>query len=355
MRMIKRASISKKQSSAIRLMAVFFALIMSGLFILLMGHNPIEVYISMAKGAFGSIYRIKDTITLTIPLVITSMGIMIAFKMKFWNIGAEGQILMGGLFASYIALNYSFLPKVTLLLLMFIVGFIGGGLWALIPALLKVKFDTNETIVTLMMNYIALQWITFLQYGPWKDPKSMGFPKIANFSSNAVMPKILGIHIGWIFALLLVAIIYFVFKSTKQGYQITVVGESKDTARYSGINVNKVLIIAMIFSGGLCGITGMMQASAVNQTLNTQLAAGYGYTAIITTWLTGLNPLLIVPVSLLFAAMTKGGSFIQTAFQIPQSAAQIIQSVILFFVIGSEFFIQYKLVFSKLLKKEDMA
>lgn len=355
MRMIKRAYITKRQSSLIRLTAVFSALVVSGLFIFLLGHNPIDVYSSMAKGAFGSIFRIKDTITLTIPLVVTSMGIMIAFKMKFWNIGAEGQILIGGLFASYIALNYSFLPKIILLPLMFIAGFIGGGLWAYIPALLNVKFDTNETIVTLMMNYIALQWITFLQYGPWKDPKSLGFPKIANFSQNAILPKIFDVHIGWIFALILVAVIYFVFKSTKQGYQITVVGESKDTARYSGINVNKVVIIAMIFSGGLCGLTGMMQVSAVNQTLNVQLSAGYGYTAIITTWLSGLNPILIVPVSLLFAAMIKGGSFIQTAYQIPQSAAQIIQSVILFFVIGSEFFIQYKLVFNRIKNKGDIA
>ena len=226
----------------------------------------------------------------------------------------------------------------------------------MIPALLKVKFDTNETIVTLMMNYIALQWITYLQYGPWKDPNSMGFPKIANFADNAVMPKIFGVHVGWILALLLVALMTFVMKNTKQGYQIAVVGESKDTARYSGINVKKVIVISIIVSGGICGIAGMMQASAVNQTLNTQLSAGYGYTAIITAWLSGLSPILIVPVSVLFAAMTKGGSFIQTAFQIPQSAAEIIQSLILFFVIGSEFFVQYKLVFNrKGNKKEETA
>lgn len=356
MRMIKRAGITPKQSALIKVYAVLSALIVSAFFIFLLGHNPVDVYVSMAKGAFGSVYRIKDTITISIPLIVTSMGIMIAFKMKFWNIGAEGQILTGALFASYVALNFSTLPKPLLLFLMMVAGFVGGGLWAMIPAILKVKFDTNETIVTLMMNYIALQWITYLQYGPWKDPDSMGFPKIANFADNAIMPKIFGVHVGWIFVLLLVAFMTFVMKSTKQGYQIAVVGESKDTARYSGINVSKVIVISIIVSGGICGIAGMMQASAVNQTLNTQLSAGYGYTAIITAWLSGLNPILIVPVSVLFAAMTKGGSFIQTAFQIPQSAAEIIQSLILFFVIGSEFFIQYKLVFNnRKHNKEDAA
>lgn len=356
MRMIKRAHITPRQSALIKLYAVILALLSSAFFIFLLGHNPVEVYVSMAKGAFGSPYRIKDTITISIPLVVTSMGIMIAFKMKFWNIGAEGQILTGALFASYVALNFSSLPKPLLLFLMMVAGFVGGGLWAMIPALLKVRFDTNETIVTLMMNYIALQWITYLQYGPWKDPNSMGFPKIANFADNAIMPKFLGVHVGWIFALLLVVLMAFVMKNTKQGYQISVVGESKDTARYSGINVSKVIVASVIVSGGICGIAGMMQASAVNQTLNTQLSAGYGYTAIITAWLSGLNPILIVPVSVLFAAMTKGGSFIQTAFQIPQSAAEIIQSLILFFVIGSEFFVQYRLVFNnKKHNKEDTA
>ncbi|SHI99750.1 nucleoside ABC transporter membrane protein [Dethiosulfatibacter aminovorans DSM 17477] len=355
MRMIKRADITPRQSALIKLYAVLSALIASSFFIFLLGHNPLDVYVSMAKGAFGSAYRIKDTITITIPLVVTSVGIMIAFKMKFWNIGAEGQILVGALFASYVALNFDALPKPLLLLVMMIAGFAGGGLWAMIPAMLKVRFDTNETIVTLMMNYIALQWITYLQYGPWKDPNSMGFPKIANFADNAVMPKIFGVHVGWIFAIFLVVLMTFVMRRTKQGYQIAVVGESKNTARYSGINVSKVIVLSIIVSGGICGIAGMMQASAVNQTLNTQLSAGYGYTAIITAWLSGLSPILIVPVSVLFAAMTKGGSFIQTAFQIPQSAAEIIQSLILFFVIGSEFFVQYKLVFNKKGKKEDAA
>lgn len=350
MRMIKRADMTTKKAIFIRTSAIVLALVVSAIFILILGHNPIDVYISMFKGAFGSVYRIKDTLTISIPLVVTSIGIMIAFKMKFWNIGAEGQILMGAFIATFFALNFNYLPKIILLPLMFIGGFVGGGLWALLPAFLKVKFDTNETIITLMMNYIAIKWITFLQYGPWRDPMSMGFPKIANFADNAIMPKVFGVHIGWIIALILVAVVTYFMNHSKGGYEISVVGESIDTARYAGMNVKKIIISSMMISGGICGIVGMMEASAVNQTLTSQLSAGYGYTAIITTWLSGLKSAIIVPVSILFAGMIKGGSFIQTAYQIPQSAAEVLQSMILFFVIGSEFFIQYKIVFSNKLQ-----
>lgn len=350
-RMIKRTDITGKKAVVIRIISVLLAFLFSALFILILGHNPLAVFTSMFKGAFGSAFRIKDTLTITIPLVVTSIGIMIAFKMKFWNIGAEGQILIGAMAASYFALNYSNLPKPLLLIIMFVAGAIGGGIWALLPAFLKVKFDTNETIITLMMNYIAIKWVTYLQFGPWKDPKSMGFPKIANFTDNAILPKLFGVHIGWIIAIVIVVIISIMMNRTKQGYEIAVVGESVDTARYAGMNVRKIILSALFVSGAICGIAGMMEVSAVNHTLNNQVSAGYGYTAIITAWLSGLKPIVIIPVSILFAGMTKGGSYIQTAYQIPQSAALVIQSLILFFVIGSEFFIQYKIIFSKAFRK----
>lgn len=345
MRMIKRSDISAKNAILIKFIAIVLSLVLSSLFILLLGHNPFDVYFSMLNGAFGTVSRVKDTLTIAIPLIVTSIGIMIAFKMKFWNIGAEGQILMGAFAATFFALNFSYLPKPLLLIIMFIAGIIGGGLWALVPAFLKVRFDTNETIITLMMNYIAIKWITFLQYGPWRDPKSMGFPKISNFSDSAVLPKLFGVHIGWIIAIIIVIIISLFMNYTKRGYEIAVVGESMDTAKYAGMDVKKIILSSIFISGGICGIVGMMEASAVNQTLTSQLSAGYGYTAIITTWLSGLKSFIIVPVSILFAGMTKGGSFIQTAHQIPKSAAELLQSMILFFVIGSEFFIQYKIIF----------
>ena len=189
-RMTKRGYISNTNSILIRILAVVLALVTSSVFIKLMGHSPIKVYTSMLDGAFGSKYRILETLKVAIPIIIASIGIMIAFKMKFWNIGGEGQILMGAFFATYFALYHSELPKPILLIVMLIAGFIGGGLWALIPAFFKVKYGTNETIITLMLNYIAIKWIVHLQYGPWKDPNAMGFPKIANFTENAILPKV---------------------------------------------------------------------------------------------------------------------------------------------------------------------
>lgn len=353
-RMAKRVHISKRKSIAIRLSSVFFALLLSSFFIGLMGHAPLKVYSSMIKGAFGSKYRIIETLKIAIPIIITSIGIMIAFKMKFWNIGGEGQILMGALFATYIALNFDYLPKFLVLILMFIAGFIGGGLWGLIPAILKVKFSTNETIITLMLNYIAIKFITYLQYGPWKDPKAMGFPKIESFSQVAILPKVFGLHMGWIIAVVIVLTISVLMKYSKWGYNIAIIGESEDTARYSGINIKKTVLFSIFVSGGICGIVGFIEASAVNQTLTPLLSSGYGFTAIITTWLSGLLPSIIIPVSILFAAMVKGGAFIQTAFQIPSSAANVLQSMILFFVIGSEFFIKYHLKFTGIKKGENL-
>lgn len=346
-KLMKRVSISKRKKIGIRLIAILMALIVSSIFILILGHNPLKVYSTMISGALGSAHRRKDTLTIAIPLVITSLGIMVAFKMKFWNIGAEGQILMGAFAASFVALNFSHLPKPLVITFMMISGIIGGGMWALVPALLKVNFGTNETITTLMLNYIAIKWITYLQYGPWKDPEAMGFPEIANFAKSALLPKVFGIHIGWIIAIVLAVLLYIFINHSKRGYEISVVGESVDTAKYAGMNVKKIIIMSLFISGGICGLVGMIQASGVNRTLSVDVSAGYGYTAIITTWLSGLKTSTIIPVSLLFAAMIKGGSYIQTAYQIPHSVADVLQSMILFFVLGSEIFIQYKLVLKK--------
>lgn len=342
-KLVKRGEITRKKSIEIRLISLFLALLTSGIFIFVLNLNPLEVYLAMLKGAFGSAYRVKETIIMAIPLIITSLGISIAFKMKFWNIGGEGQILMGAFAASFLALNYSDLPRPILLSLMMLAGMIGGGLWALIPAFFKARWETNETIITLMMNYIALKWITFLQYGPWKDPKALGFPKIPNFTENAILPKFLGVHIGWLLALIMVFLIHIFMTRSKKGFEIAVLGESENTARYAGVNIKKTIMTAIFFSGALCGLTGMIQTSAVSNTLSVEVAGGVGYTAIITTWLASLSAPLILVVCILFATLLQGGSFIQTAFGMPEAAALILEAMILFFVLGSEFFVKYQI------------
>ena len=343
LKFVKRDEISKSESIIIRILAVILALVVSSIFIIFMKKNPVEVYLSMFKGAFGSPYSIRETIKLAIPLCITALGVAVAFKMQFWNIGAEGQIMMGAFAASLLALKFPTLSRPLLLLLMIIAGIIGGSLWALIPAIFKSKWGTNETIVTLMMNYIAIKWVTYLQYGPLKDPNAKGFAKIANFTDNAILPEVFKVHIGWIFALILVGFIYIFMKYTKKGYEITVLGESEKTALYSGVNIKKTIIISILLSGGLCGLVGMIQASGISGTLAYNVSGGVGFTAIIVAWLGSLSAPIILVVSILFAGLEQGGSFIQSSFGIPESAALIIQAMILFFVLGSEFFIKFKI------------
>jgi simple sugar transport system permease protein len=346
-RVVKKAEITLAKNFVLTIIAVIAAIVAGGVFILALGQNPFIVYKTIVQGAWRSSIAVKGTIKLAIPLLIASLGITPAFQMKFWNIGAEGQIIMGGIFATFFALNFSDLPHPLLLILMFAAGLIGGGIWGLIPAYFKAKFGTNETLFTLMMNYIAQKFLMYLQYGPWKDPNALGAGKIALFKDNASLPEVFGIHIGWIVAIVLVVLMYIFINKTKRGYEIQVIGESENTARYAGMNVKRIIISSILLSGALCGIVGMFQVAGVNHTLSYQVANGVGFTAIITTWLAGLSAPVIVVVCFLFAVLQQGGTYIQTAFNIHSSVAQILQGMILFFVLGSEFFIQYRLVRSK--------
>jgi general nucleoside transport system permease protein len=342
-RISKRAETSRKHSIICRSAGILGAFFLTSLFLLFLGFNPFEVFYAMISGAFSNLFRLNGTLIRAIPLAITALGISIAFRMKFWNIGGEGQIMMGAFAATYVALNFGDLPRGLMLLFMFIAAFIAGGLWAFIPAVFKARFGTNETLFTLMLNYIAIKWVGYLQYNAWRDPKAMGFPKIATFEENAWLPKVLGLHAGWIIALVLAVLIYLLVNHTKRGYEISVVGGSENTARYSGMNVSKIVVLSLILSGGICGITGFVQVSGVGHTLTVNASSGAGFTAIIIAWLARLNPITILIVSVLFAGMLQGGSYIQSAFTIPESVAVILQGIILLFVLGSEFFIQYKL------------
>lgn len=352
-RIIKRSEISSRENIAIRTIAIIMALLVTAAFLAILDLNPIAVYSGMVKGAFGSSYSIRETVIKAIPLTITALGLAVAFKMQFWNIGGEGQIVMGAFASAFFAFNFPDMPKVPLLTIMLIAGIIGGAIWAFIPAFFKSRWGTNETIVTLMMNYIALDWITYLQYGPWRDKSSMGFPRMPLYTDNAILPNLFGVNIGWVIALLLVAGMHIFMTRSKKGYEIAVLGESEKTAVYAGINVKKTIIIAMLLSGGLCGLAGFIQSSAVSYTLSTQVSGGVGFTAIIVAWLGSLSAPFILLVSVLFAALVNGGAYIQTAIGTPESTAQILQAMILFFVLGSEFFTKYRVVRkTSVLKKE---
>lgn len=341
---VKHAERTGRQMIGFRLLAVALSIVAGGLFILAIGHNPIAVYGTILEGAFRSEIAIQSTVKFAIPLCICALGVTLAFKMKFWNIGGEGQLIMGAVFASYFALNFPHWNHWVLLLVMLVAGALGGGLWGLLAAAFKVKWGTNETLLTLMLNYIALHLVSYLQAGPWRDPEANGFSKIARFDKNAGMDKVLGVHFGWIIMLVLVALVWIYLKRSKQGYEISVVGESQDTARYAGIHVKKVVLRTMFLSGAIAGIAGVCQVSGSDMTLSMGVAGGVGFTAIIVAWLCQLNPVMILVVSLLFSILEKGSSVVQSTYGLSSDCADVLQGIILFFILGSEFFVRYAFV-----------
>ncbi len=343
-RISKRAEVGTKKAVLFRAVSVAAAIIAGGLFILCIGYNPFSVYGTIIKGAFSTSMAFQATVKVMIPLLISSLGVTLAFKMKFWNIGAEGQIIAGAICASYFALFHADLPHFLLMIIMFAAGIIGGGLYGLIPAFFKAKFGTNETLFTLMLNYIALYVIVWLRDGAWADPESGGFPKIARFVSNAQLDKVGGIQVGWIIGLILTVIVFIYLKYTKHGYEISVVSESHATARYAGMNPKKIMLRTMFFSGAVCGIAGMVQATGSDMTLATSVAGGVGFTAIIVAWLAQLEPIAILIVSFLFSVLEKGSSVMQSTFGLSTYCADVLQGIILFFVLAGEFFIRYKFV-----------
>lgn len=354
-RVVKRAEMPSRKVALLSALGVLAGIAAGGLFILFLGQNPIEVYAAIAKGAFRSKLATQGTVRIAIPLLIASLGITPAFKMSFWNIGAEGQIIMGAVFATYFGVFHGDWPRAVLLPVMFAAGILGGGLWGLIPAFFKTKFGTNETLLTLMLNYIALYLIMFLRDGPWRDPSSMAFPQIAMFGQNARLGKVFGVHIGWIAALVLVALMFVYLKYTKHGYEIRVVGESQNTARYAGMSVSKIILRTMFISGAVCGLAGMVQVSGNTYNLNDGIAGGVGFTAIIVAWLARLNPFVIVIITALFSILEKGCSVMQSTFGLSASVSELLQGIILFVVLAVDFFTRYALVFREKTEKEAQA
>jgi len=345
-RIVKINTISHTQAWIVRAGGLFAALIIGAVLILSLGHNPIAVYAEMVNSAFGSRIGFNETVRIAVPLLGTALAVGMAFRMRFWNIGAEGQILMGGIAATYFALfQYQNMPRPALLITMAVAGALAGGLWGLIPAFFRAKWGTNETLFTLMLNYIAMGFILYLQAGPWRRPGD--FPIIDMFHISARLPRVLGIHIGWVFVLVLTGIVYLYLGRTKHGYQIGVVGQSENTARYAGMNVGHIIMRTMIISGAIAGFVGFMQVSGSDFTLNETTAGGVGFTAIIVAWVAQLNPAIMVLTATFIAILERGSTRIQTTFMIPSTIAAVLIGTILFFMLACEFFVNYRLVVRK--------
>ena len=347
----KRKKYSTKQNLIIIIISIFLSLFISSLIFSLRGINPFFALYKIIFSSFGSLYGIKETITKAIPLMLCGIGLSIAFKGKFWNIGAEGQLLIGAVLATWIGLFIGKnLPSIILIPLMFLAGFVGGGLVALIPALLKVRFNTNEVISTLMLNYIIEQYVQYLVYGPWKGKTQYGFPYTDNLPPNALLPIIKGSRIHYptlIIAIILSILIFFLLFRTKLGYEIRVIGENPLSAKYAGIDYIKVILIMMFLSGGIAALAGVGEIAGIHKHLTypSQISSGYGFTAIIVAWLAQLNPLLVIVTSLFFGGILVGGDVIQTSFGFPFATINIFNGLMLVFISMGYFLIEYKISF----------
>ena len=366
-RIVKISERSNKDTINIRIIAFVSALTAGGIFILLLGYNPLELYGTIISGAFRSKMAAQATIRFMIPLLMSSLGVALAFKMRFWNIGAEGQILVGGL-ATFAIMKY-LTPALhnmqfLLFIIMFLGGILAGMLWGVFPALFKAKFGTNETLFTLMMNYIAIQLVRYFCIKWEKIPGSgevgiinnvfgSEYPRVGWISNN-FLSGIFG-NGNYVVLLLLVSIValamYVYMKYTKQGYEIKVVGGSVNTANYAAIDVQKVTIRTVLISSAICGFVGMLIVAGVDHSLSPNLAAGRGFTAITVTWLGNFNMGFMLIISAILTFFSAGAKRLASDISLNASMSDVLIGILIFFILISEFFIRYRVKIN--LKKKE--
>ena len=349
---VKREALPWYQAWMIRGAAILLALVMCSLVtVMVTGLNPLDLYKTMFYGAFGTERKTWVLFQKLAILLGISLAVTPAFKMRFWNIGAEGQVMAGALACAtvMITLGNTITSNRLMLLIMLVVSVAAGALWGFLPAFFKAHWNTNETLFTLMMNYIAIQLAAYFII-IWEVPKGSG--KIGMINQNT--------HIGWLpyiggkqYAIIIILIailtvlLHIYLKYSKQGYEIAVVGESERTARYAGIKVEWVIIRTMVLSGALCGFIGMLLAGGTDHTLSTDLVGGRGFTAVMVSWLAKFNPIVMILTSFLLVFLQLGAKEVATSFYLNESFSEILTGIILFFIIGCEFFITYKIQFAK--------
>ena len=352
----KRDALPWYQATLIRGCAILLALVVCALVTMLMtGENPFSIYATIFKGAFGTARKTWVTFQNLAVLLGISLAVTPAFKMRFWNIGAEGQVLIGCLAtaACMICLGDK-IPNALLILISLLAALAAGGIWGLLPAFFKAKWNTNETLFTLMMNYIATQLSAFFII-VWEVPKGAGKIGIINQNSEAGWLPVIGGQ-KYLLIILVVAILtvlmYIYLNYSKHGYEIAVVGESQRTASYAGIKVDRVIIRTMLLSGAVCGLMGFLLTAGTDHTLTTTIVGGRGFTAVMVSWMAKFNPIVMIFTSLLLVVLGRGASEISSTFSLNQSFSDILTGIILFFIIGSEFFITYQVSLRKNGKKE---
>jgi len=336
--------------AAVSLGAIVVALILGGIIIAIVGGNPFLSYAHIARASFGDVGVLSDTIVKATPIILAALACSIAFRMKLWNIGAEGQFIMGAFGASAIVLapvlpaetsRWLFIP------VMAMAGMAAGAVWGFIPGYLKAKFNVNEIISTLMMNYIAVAWINFWIFGVWSEggfqmspkfPETAWLPRLSEYASSIPFFRGLTTHAGLLFGIIAAVVLWFIVYRSRWGYEIRLIGDNPHAAKYAGISITRNTVWVMMLSGALAGLGGMSEVSGVVHRLQTSpVAAGYGFTGIIVAWLAKLNPLAIILVSILFGALILAGREIQ-----PSGVPKMIQGIILVCLIASDFLLRYR-------------
>ena len=347
-RVTRRDDVSFLQKAVTIIIAVLCALLVSALFINFVTKlDPISVYASMVKGAFGTSRRTWITIRDTCLLLLISLSLSPAFRMRFWNCGAEGQILVGGLTTAALMMYLGDkIPTPVLLLIMLVVSAAAGGLWGLLPAVFKARYDTNETLFTLMMNYVAIQLVEFfVDFWDKKQSHSVGIINMQ--SKGGWFPEIFGQQytLNILIVVIVTVFIYIYMKYSKHGYEATVVGESVATAKYAGINVPRVIRDNVLLSGAIAGMAGFVEVAGISHTISRQTSGGRGFTAIIVCWLAKFSPFAMIVISAFIVFLDKGSAQIASDFGLNEYASNIITGIILFFILSTEFFNNYKISF----------
>ncbi len=352
-----RGSVTPLRSLMTNVLSLTAALFAIGIIFLVSGVNPFFAISKIFAGSFGTMYGFKETLTKAIPLILIGAGLTLAFRAKFWNIGAEGQLLMGAVLSTWVGLTFgSYLPGWILVPLMFGAGFLGGALCGLIPAFLKIKFSINEVISTLMLNYICEEFVTLLIVGPWKGKTRFGFPGTDNLPDSAVLSVVSGSRIHYatlLLAIISAAMLCLVVYRTRFGYEVRVIGENPDAGRYAGIDFFRTTLIIMAISGGLAGIAGVGEVAGIHHYLGypSSISSGYGFTAIIVAWLAKLNPLYAIVSSIFFAGILVGGDAIQMSLGLPAATVQIVNGTLLVFLIMGDFFLKNRVAVGPISRK----
>ncbi len=354
----KRLKPSRTALIVVPIISLALAFLFGAILLAVAGANPWDTYIAMLEGAIGTpsqwaegeFYNASELLVKAVPLILTGLSVAVAFRMLFWNIGAEGQLVMGGIAAASVALflpsRLTFLPESPwiYLPLMFVAAIVGGAAWAMIPALLKAYLRVNEIITTLMFNYIAILWYQYLFTTAWKDPEGFGFPGSALIPEFTWIPRFTGrLHWGMLLAIGAAFLVWLIMSKTRWGYEIRLIGENATAANYAGVSIIRNIILVMILSGGLAGLAGFVEVAAISHRLQHGLAVGYGFTGIIVAWLARLNPWGVIFVSLALSALLVGGDQIQISMGLPASVGLILQGAILLFVLGGDIFTKYRL------------